>query len=240
VDIKKFLSSLELFKDIGGEELAAVAEAAQLVEYPAGTTVIRRGDFTRFMWIVYDGEVEVTQPRADGPAALLATLGRGEIFGEMSIITGEPAVADVRAEVPAKAVKIPRENVSGVMARAPQALGRIARLVTMRLLQRDKDEEHPRKISAAHMENEDPYDLNLSSTLAPMRILVLNCGSSSLKYALFDTSTGGPVFEGLIEKIGSEAAFHKMKTPGGRKERPEPGVRDMAGAFEAMISSTTE
>ncbi len=240
MDVKKFLSSVELFRDIGPDELAPIAEAAELVEYPAGTTVIRRGDFARFMWIVYDGEVEVTQPRADGSTAVLATMGRGEIFGEMSIITGEPAVANVVTAVSVKAVKIPREIFSGVMARTPQTLARIAKLVTMRLLQRDKDEEHTHRLSAAHMENEDPYDLNLSSSLDPRKILVLNCGSSSLKYALFDTTKGGPVFEGLIEKIGSEAAFHKMKTPGGKKERPEPGVRDMAGAFEAMIASVTD
>ena len=46
-----------------------------------------------------------------------------------------------------------------------------------------------------------------------MKILVLNCGSSSIKYKLYDMSQASVMAAGGIEKIGLEGAFLKIKTP---------------------------
>lgn len=240
MDLSKFLLSVGFLKDLDDKNIGLLTADAELVEYPDAMTIIKRGDIGRFLWIVYDGEVEISVPEEDGTRSIIATLERGEIFGEMSIMTGEPATADVRASGAAKLAKISRNLFSEVVARNPKTLGKIARLITARMIQREKDELEKEKIKAAHMENEDPYDLNFSSALDPQKVLVLNCGSSSLKYSLFDTTRRQPCFEGLIEKIGSDAAFHKMKTPSGRKERPEKDVKEMKHAFEAMISAITD
>jgi CRP-like cAMP-binding protein len=49
------------------------------------------------LFVVADGEVEVVLRRAEGPDLKVATLGRGEVVGEMSLLTGEPRSATVRA-----------------------------------------------------------------------------------------------------------------------------------------------
>lgn len=51
-----------------------------------------------------------------------------------------------------------------------------------------------------------------------MKILVLNCGSSSIKYKLFDMTTKEILAQGGIEKIGLVGSFLKLTLPNGRKE----------------------
>ena len=51
-----------------------------------------------------------------------------------------------------------------------------------------------------------------------MKILVLNCGSSSIKYQLFDIETKDVLAKGGIEKIGLEGSFIKFTLPNGEKE----------------------
>ena len=59
-----------------------------------------------------------------------------------------------------------------------------------------------------------------------MKILVLNCGSSSIKYKLFDMTSGEVMAQGGIEKIGLPGAFLKLTDKEGKKvviERESPG-----------------
>ena len=50
-----------------------------------------------------------------------------------------------------------------------------------------------------------------------MKILVLNCGSSSIKYKLFDMTSGEVMAQGGIEKIGLPGAFLKLTDKDGKK-----------------------
>ena len=50
-----------------------------------------------------------------------------------------------------------------------------------------------------------------------MKILVLNCGSSSIKYKLFDMTDKSVLAQGGIEKIGQKNSFLKLKLPNGEK-----------------------
>ncbi|MBQ9200875.1 MAG: acetate kinase [Bacteroidales bacterium] len=50
-----------------------------------------------------------------------------------------------------------------------------------------------------------------------MKVLVLNCGSSSIKYKLFDMETQSAIAQGGIEKIGLPGSFLKLTTPSGEK-----------------------
>jgi len=54
-----------------------------------------------------------------------------------------------------------------------------------------------------------------------MNILVLNNGSSSVKYKLIDSDTKRVLAEGGVEKIGLPDSFIKFKTPEGKKETVE-------------------
>lgn len=51
-----------------------------------------------------------------------------------------------------------------------------------------------------------------------MKVLVLNCGSSSIKYKLFEMTTKEVLAQGGIEKIGLPGSFLKLTLPNGEKK----------------------
>ena len=239
MELPLFLKKIEFLSDLPDEDIALIAENAHPIDFPAGGVIIKRGELGRFLWAVYEGEVEVLRTEDDGSLKTVATLERDQIFGEMSLLTGEPAVLDVVAAQPSIIIRIPREIVSGILARNPRTLVKFTRLVTKRLLRNQQDDAKER-LKNVHRENEDPYDLNFSSVTEPLKILTVNCGSSSLKYTLFDTAQSAPVIEGLIEKVGSGDATHVLRMPDGKKEIPVRDVLAVEQAFDVMVSTITD
>lgn len=72
-----------------------------------------------------------------------------------------------------------------------------------------------------------------------MKILVLNCGSSSVKYKLIDTADEKTLAEGGVEKIGLQDGFLKFKKPDGEKAVLELGMTDHKGAIQAILDTLT-
>ncbi len=73
-----------------------------------------------------------------------------------------------------------------------------------------------------------------------MKILVLNCGSSSVKYKLIDTSSDAVLAEGGAEKIGLADGFLKYKKADGSKAIIELGQTDHNGAVKAILNLLTD
>lgn len=73
-----------------------------------------------------------------------------------------------------------------------------------------------------------------------MKILVLNSGSSSVKYKLIDTETEKSLAEGGVEKIGLPDGFLKYKRKDGSKAIVELGKTDHKGSIEAILKMLTD
>ncbi len=59
-----------------------------------------------------------------------------------------------------------------------------------------------------------------------MKILVLNCGSSSIKFQLFDMATKAVKAKGVVEKVGLKGSFLKLEKENGEKVKLEGEVMD--------------
>ena len=73
-----------------------------------------------------------------------------------------------------------------------------------------------------------------------MKILVLNCGSSSVKYKLIDSASKEVLAEGGVEKIGLPDSFLKFKRPDGSKETITVEMPDAKAAVENVIKVLTD
>ncbi|MDE6683147.1 MAG: acetate kinase, partial [Muribaculaceae bacterium] len=73
-----------------------------------------------------------------------------------------------------------------------------------------------------------------------MKILVLNCGSSSVKYKLIDSSSKEVLAEGGVEKIGLEDSFLKFKRPDGSKETITVSMPDHKEAIKQITKVLTD
>lgn len=70
-----------------------------------------------------------------------------------------------------------------------------------------------------------------------MKILVLNCGSSSIKYKLFDMTTKEVLAQGGIEKIGLVGSFLKLTLPNGEKNILEKDIPEHTAGIEFILNT---
>ena len=90
---------IELFREQGlsGAELETLANFSSVKRYPGGTFLFREGDEGHEMYVVLEGRVMISKFIPGGGEEALAILDRGDFFGEMSLIDGEPRSADAKA-----------------------------------------------------------------------------------------------------------------------------------------------
>lgn len=72
-----------------------------------------------------------------------------------------------------------------------------------------------------------------------MKILVLNCGSSSIKYKLFDMTSKEVIAQGGIEKIGLKNSFLKLTLPNGEKKILEKNIPEHTTGIEFILEILT-
>jgi acetate kinase len=70
-------------------------------------------------------------------------------------------------------------------------------------------------------------------------ILVINGGSSSLKYTLFEMEHEKVLFEGIIDRIGLEGAIHSFRTGNGPETVKQMDIRDQGAALDEMLTTLT-
>jgi len=73
-----------------------------------------------------------------------------------------------------------------------------------------------------------------------MKILVLNCGSSSLKYQLFDMSDESVVAKGQVERIGMADAIVAHTPAGGEKHKIVEPILEHTAAIKAVLDALTD
>jgi CRP-like cAMP-binding protein len=96
-----------------------------------GEVLVEQGTRSDGLYVVLHGLVSVTA-KAPGGAADIATLREGDIFGEMSLLTKQPAVATVKAVVPSIVLKLPREKFQEMIQTHPQILELVSELTDKR------------------------------------------------------------------------------------------------------------
>lgn len=99
----------------------------------AGTIVFERGQLGDNCHIIISGEVEVLVPDALGNDILIAKLGKGDFFGEISLIKKVPRTATVRTTKPTKLVTITPDSLDRIKQKAPEVLNTLTKIAERRL-----------------------------------------------------------------------------------------------------------
>jgi nucleotide-binding universal stress UspA family protein len=120
MNIADLLAQTPLFADLTQEELQRIAEAARLRVYQPGEVIVREGERTAGCFIILAGQVEVVKGADTARSTVLAQLGPGEIFGEMSMIDDDPRSATVRALAATECVGLRRSDFMAELQRTPE------------------------------------------------------------------------------------------------------------------------
>ena len=236
--IDVFLKKLPLFETFSSNELQDLIKRSQLKTFNPYEIMIKFGQPGSFLGVLLTGEAEAVVTRKTGERQRLGLIEPGDLLGEMSLLTGEPTSADVIALEKCEILLIPQEAFSTSLAVNPAAIKVIARTMSERLKNRQQDEKEEALLEEARQSVPDPYGLRLS-TATPMKILIINCGSSSLKYGYFDTQQEANNVEGIVERIGLENTRMTFSSKKNKISR-ELGSVDHSGALGAMAEMLTD
>ncbi len=122
------LAGLALFSDLDRPQLEAVAHTLSEESFPDGQRILRQGFSGASFFIILDGEVSV---RVDG--ADVASLGKGDFFGEISLLLGDAPIADVVTSGPVHALQLAGPELREFLMAYPSVMYRMLQAVSRRL-----------------------------------------------------------------------------------------------------------
>jgi small-conductance mechanosensitive channel/CRP-like cAMP-binding protein len=131
VERERALATVDFLRGLSPDQLRRLAEASRIHRYGAGEAIVHQGDTTAEMFIVQSGKVSITRD-AGGTPTEIATLGRGEFFGEMALMTGEQRSATVRAAIASILIGVPQAPVKDLLVDAPELAATISHAIAER------------------------------------------------------------------------------------------------------------
>ena len=154
---RSLLRQLELFSAFRDEEIEELAQALERQELPAGTTAVRQGDEGSSLFIVAEGVLDVGMA-FDGRTMLLDRMRPGDVFGEMSLLTGQPRSASVIANTDAVIYELDKTHLDPVLRRRPELAAQLAELMAQRQ-NRNSRQRQAEGASGPEAQESAPHDL---------------------------------------------------------------------------------
>ena len=121
--VEGLLRNIPIFDNLGRAELTSLTEIGNYDTAEAGRTLFKEGDPGDTAYVVLLGEIDVVRSDDEGHDVVIATLGAGEVFGELALIDGEPRSASAVAKVESQLFSIGRDDFIRLMSSSPRFLG---------------------------------------------------------------------------------------------------------------------
>ncbi len=204
IDLKRFfLEQVRLFDSFPADKVDEIVSKSQLVTYESNEAILETGDEGRRIGVVVSGYAEISMTDNTGGRAVIAQLEAGDVFGVMSLLTGERIRADVIAGNRCLVLMISREVFDTHILTQPKAVAYLSRLLAERTRAMSLDSATAQARTAAG--SDDPYALSLS-TNSPGKIVVLNVGISQIHFGVYDTRDIGSEIHGIIDNVDAQFA----------------------------------
>jgi CRP/FNR family transcriptional regulator len=131
--VEGVLASVPLFAALD-ETSGAMLEALMTKRSVArGHVVFREGDTGDRLFVVLDGKVKITRASADGRENLLAVLGTGEMFGELSLFDPGPRTASVSAITDSTLASLDHDDLRPLLSERPGVAVELLQALAQRL-----------------------------------------------------------------------------------------------------------
>jgi len=141
MDKIRLLQSVPLFSDLSDSSLAKISDQMITRSYKKGQLILMEESLGETFFILKNGGVKVTRMSDDGREVILAMLGEGDFFGEMSLLDGEGRSANVVAIEDTDALTIKRGEFLGILEQYPKIAINLLEELTRRLRRSDQQIE---------------------------------------------------------------------------------------------------
>ena len=123
-----------LFSCLSDEQINSLLRQAEFNHFGRGEAVIEEGANGDSMFILLRGTAQVSVTK-NGSLIRVGVLRQGDCFGEMSLLTGEPRTATVRAEKDCEVLEISKPVMADLLRNAPECLNQLSGLLAHRKME---------------------------------------------------------------------------------------------------------
>lgn len=225
---------VRLFQEVSPDRLEQLVDGSGSESFEPGEGIAYQGAEATHFCVILNGTVTASVAGDTGDRQVLGQFKEGDTFGEAALMAGNPYICDFIAETRCQILRMPVSIFQSIIVAEPGAVRQISKTIAERTEAIMSD---PAKVAAALSKGQDPYGLKLKGE-RPEKILVINCGSSSLKYSFYDTTDESRSARGQIERIGLDNTRFKHSGPKGEVKRDLP-KGDHGAAFKEMIAELT-
>ena len=118
-ELRAALKNTKIFCDLEEAELNTLVSRMSQVQFAMGETVFREGDAGDTLYVIIDGIIRISVPLPDGTEFSLATVEKGNFFGDMAIIENAPRSASCKAVADCTLIALSRSDFYGIIEQHP-------------------------------------------------------------------------------------------------------------------------
>jgi len=133
IQISKILKQVPIFRTLGKESIDFIVERLKFKTFEKDETICKIGDQGDAMYIIITGNVNICIYGPDNSEQVVATLGPGDYFGEMALLTGEPRSATVKSSEPSEMFLLYKDDFDVILERFPSISLSMGKIVSRRL-----------------------------------------------------------------------------------------------------------
>jgi CRP-like cAMP-binding protein len=147
------LKRIELFSRLTADERRELAARLKVAPFVKGEVLTKQGAEAHWLYTIIEGKAEV-HVAVDGKSEKVASLGEGDFFGEMGMMTGQPRRATVLAATDIVCYRLDKNAFKDVISRRPEIAEDISHILARRLVELDAiREELSEEAKRARMNN---------------------------------------------------------------------------------------
>ncbi len=235
IDLKRFfLEQVRLFENFPADKVEEIVIKSRLATYEGNEAILETGDEGRSIGVMISGHAEISMTDNTGTRAVITQLGVGDVFGVMSLLTGDRIVADVIAGNRCFVLMIPQDVFNTHILTNPKAVGYLSRLLADRTRAMSVDLVTAQ--TNAIVRSSDPYALSLT-TNEPGKVVVLNVGISQIHFGIYDTEESGADVHGIIDHADQQVTLITVKV-GTQQKTIEHAPFKLSDLFKVMQEAT--
>ena len=124
----ELIKRVPLFSHCSKKELGLVAQIADEIDLPEGKTLMREGDRGREFFVLVEGSADVRRRNRK-----VNTLGSGDFFGEIALVSQQPRTATVTTSSPVRALVVTEQSFRSLLDRAPDVQRKVLQALADRV-----------------------------------------------------------------------------------------------------------
>jgi len=142
------LRSVPIFAGIEPSRLKLIAFTADSIAYRAGQALVRQGQPGDAAYVLVAGKAEVSVETESGDY-VVATLGPGDVVGEISILCDSPRTATVTASTDVSALRVRKDSFLQLLRQFPEIAAEVMRSLAERLTHTNEELVRARNLAAS-------------------------------------------------------------------------------------------